>query len=93
MTDDEIEEIENAAGVTSLELTGRALAKILVTTLRRELGGELHVPRRGDAIEAWLKQKRDEYPPTDEEWTGLDGLLDDYRLAADTGEVLRAPQQ
>lgn len=48
-----------------------------------------HQPRRGDLVEAWIKKQRDMYPPTDEEWTGLDNLLDEYREAADTGQVWR----
>lgn len=46
-----------------------------------------HQPRRGDAIEAWLKEQRDRHADgytRDPEWEALDGLLDTYRLHADT---------
>lgn len=46
-----------------------------------------HQPTRGDAVEAWLKQQRDtqhdQYGPSPL-WYALDGLLDTYRLHADT---------
>jgi hypothetical protein len=52
-----------------------------------------HVPHRGSDVEAWIKEARDEYPkstgyPESPEWLALDGLLDDYRLHADTGTPL-----
>jgi hypothetical protein len=58
--------------------------------LRREPA--VFAPARGDAVEAWLKQQRDEHG-----WNGtndrpafdlLDQLLDAYRLHADTGTPL-----
>jgi hypothetical protein len=46
-------------------------------------------PRRGDAVEAWLKAQRDEYSRDhDTQWDVIDGLLDEYRLHADTGTPL-----
>jgi hypothetical protein len=45
-------------------------------------------PRRGDAFEQWLKAQRDlcfDYATT---WSAVDGLLDQYRLHADTGTPL-----
>jgi DNA polymerase-3 subunit epsilon len=51
----------------------------------------VHQPRRGDAVEQWLKARRDEHAdkygrvPA---WWALDGLLDNYRLHADTGTPL-----
>jgi hypothetical protein len=54
-----------------------------------------HLPRRGDGVEAWLKEKRDEHPHTpstcyDEPcpWHLIDNLVDRYRELADTGAVL-----
>jgi hypothetical protein len=51
-----------------------------------------HRPQRGDAVEAWLKQQRDQYGwhGTNDatRWNTLDRLLDDYRLHADTGTPL-----
>lgn len=51
-----------------------------------------HQPRRGSAIEAWLKAKRDTYGADPSvggsAWWALDDLLDDYRYAADFGEPL-----
>lgn len=52
--------------------------------------GEL-MPRRDDAVAAWLKSKRDEYEPGDPGYFTLDGVLDDYRLHADTGAPLSTP--
>jgi hypothetical protein len=47
------------------------------------------LPRRGDAVEAWLKAQRDEYyPDHGEQWSAIDDLLDEYRLHADTGTPL-----
>lgn len=46
-------------------------------------------PHRGDLLEAWIKARRDEQRPTGEGWSALDDLLDEYRLAADTGESLQ----
>ena len=50
-------------------------------------GGETQ-PRRGDQFESWLKAQRDlcfDYPSA---WGSVDGLLDRYRLHADTGTPL-----
>jgi len=46
------------------------------------------LPRRGDAVEAWLLRWRDEMDPGSEAMSILDGMLDDYRLHADTGTPL-----
>lgn len=50
-----------------------------------------HQPRRGDVVEAWLKQQRDEhvdgYGPTPG-WYALDRALNDYRLHAEYGTPL-----
>jgi hypothetical protein len=46
-------------------------------------------PRRGDAVEAWLKAKRDLFCEThDSQWEVIDDLLGAYRLHADTGAPL-----
>jgi hypothetical protein len=63
-----------------------------------------HHPRRGDQFEAWIKFTRDQHRDprqprpvrglTDAQlrseagWEALDHLLDEYRLAADTGQTL-----
>jgi hypothetical protein len=52
-----------------------------------------HYPHRGDQIEAWIKDRRDaedQTRPWDTygPWDALDVLLDEYRLAADTGQSL-----
>lgn len=44
-------------------------------------------PRRGDTVEAWLKAQRDASADP-AEWQAMDGLLDLYRLHADTGTPL-----
>lgn len=50
------------------------------------------LPRRGDAVEAWLKRQRDSIrvqDAYDARWVALlDELLDAYRLHADTGTPL-----
>jgi hypothetical protein len=48
-------------------------------------------PRRGDDVEAWLRQWRDQY--ADDAWRALDDALDDYRLHADTGAPLSVPAE
>lgn len=48
-------------------------------------------PQRGDAVEAWLKARRDEHRDqygATPAWFLLDDLLDLYRLHADTGTPL-----
>ncbi|BFP50055.1 hypothetical protein KCMC57_64230 (plasmid) [Kitasatospora sp. CMC57] len=48
-------------------------------------------PRRGDAIEAWLKAQRDRFDrhgDSSEFWHEFDTILDEYRLHADTGTPL-----
>jgi hypothetical protein len=46
-------------------------------------------PRRGDAVECWLKAQRDEYhQTTGPQWIALDEALDTYRLHADMGVPL-----
>lgn len=51
-----------------------------------------HRPQRGDAVEAWLKVRRDGFDKTSTYGGAihmiLDGILDDYRLAADMGMTL-----
>jgi hypothetical protein len=50
---------------------------------------DTHTPRRGDQVEAWLKQQRDERRDDDHgQWSTLDALLDAYRLHADTSTPL-----
>ncbi|MFE9432383.1 hypothetical protein ACFYNA_15495 [Streptomyces sp. NPDC006640] len=44
--------------------------------------------RRGDAVEAWLKAQRDAAADHPEAYQAADGLLDVYRLHADTGTPL-----
>ena len=53
----------------------------------------LHIPKRGDAVEQWLRTERDKYEVSrdhndfvghDAYWA-LDDLIDSYRLHADTG--------
>jgi hypothetical protein len=45
-------------------------------------------PRRGDAVEQWLKTQRDAAADYPEAYQATDGLLDLYRLHADTGTPL-----
>jgi hypothetical protein len=53
-----------------------------------------HYPHRDDQVAAWIKERRDEIrknTPLGEFMNGyrqLDDLLDEYRLAADTGRSL-----
>lgn len=49
------------------------------------------LPARGDAVEAWLRARRDEHIDRHgrtPEWYALDDALDLYRLHADTGTPL-----
>jgi hypothetical protein len=54
----------------------------------RTARGRDFYPRRGDQIEAWLKQCRDQHANMDATWFAIDALLDQYRLDADTGSEL-----
>lgn len=54
-----------------------------MTTPADALREAKRTPRRGDAVEAWLKAQRDRRP-RDSSWWLLDDLLDLYRLHADT---------
>jgi hypothetical protein len=45
-------------------------------------------PQRGDQFEAWLKTQRDLCVGHATSWGAVDGLLDQYRLHADTGTPL-----
>lgn len=45
-------------------------------------------PRRGDAVETWLKAQRDACFGHATTYNAIDGLLDEYRLHADTGTPL-----
>ncbi|WP_439947220.1 hypothetical protein [Streptomyces sp. BBFR109] len=47
-----------------------------------------HQSRRGDQFEAWLKAQRDACFGHASSWAAVDGLLDQYRLHADTGTPL-----
>jgi hypothetical protein len=48
-----------------------------------------HYPHRGNQVEAWIKDRRDALGSSSAEpWQILDDLLDEYRLAADTGMSL-----
>ncbi|MEU8035688.1 hypothetical protein [Streptosporangium sp. NPDC049078] len=44
--------------------------------------------QRGDAVEAWIKAKRDAHVKESGYWWALDRLLDEYRLHADYGTPL-----
>lgn len=46
------------------------------------------LPRRGDHVEAWLKQQRDQFNAGSPVWIAFDQQLDTYRLHADTGTPL-----
>jgi hypothetical protein len=52
------------------------------------VAGDAYVPGRSDAVEAWLKAWRDSFLMGDEEWNVIDSMIDEYRLAADTGSPL-----
>lgn len=52
-----------------------------------------HYPHREDQVEAWIKDRRDQFKEgspgySDILFQALDNLLDEYRLAADTGQSL-----
>ncbi|MFD0405553.1 hypothetical protein [Kitasatospora sp. NPDC127116] len=46
------------------------------------------LPRRGDQFEQWLKAQRDACIGHATTYNAIDGLLDQYRLHADTGTPL-----
>lgn len=45
----------------------------------------IHMPRRGDEVDQYLKRQRDIYPETSNEWDALNAVVDDYRLRSDQG--------
>lgn len=51
-----------------------------------------HHPQRGDQVEAWIKDRRDQNTwdgdTRNPAWEALDDLLDEYRLASDTEQSL-----
>jgi hypothetical protein len=49
---------------------------------------ETQLPHRGDAVEAWLKAQREAAADYPQAYQAADGLLDLYRLHADTGTPL-----
>lgn len=55
---------------------------------RAEQPAAVALPRRGDAVEQWLKAQRDEHPRSSHAWFMVDCVLDRYRLHADTGTPL-----
>ncbi len=43
----------------------------------------VHMPRHGDAVDLWLKARRDEFSEAvDTQWDTIDDLVNDYRLHA-----------
>lgn len=61
-----------------------------VASLVEHLGGDTpqHFPVRGDAVEAWIKARRDQHISHSQGWLLLDEMLDEYRLKADLGGSL-----
>ncbi|MFF8482366.1 hypothetical protein [Streptomyces antibioticus] len=83
---------------TALADVGRYLLRLIKTTgpaaeaqpaapETPAAGQEAH-PQRGDQFEAWLKSQRDLCFGHAGPWGTVDGLLDQYRLHADTGTPL-----
>jgi hypothetical protein len=70
-------------------------------TLRRLLAAVTHsgpgydlppLPRRGDPVEAWLKERCDALLDGNlAPWNAVAAILDDYQLHADTGTPLDQP--
>ncbi len=67
----------------------------MTSTLRRWLDAILHrgpgydttpLPRRSDVFDHWLRDQREQADPVT--WHIIDGLLDRYRLHADTSTPL-----
>jgi len=50
-----------------------------------------HYPKRGDEVEWWLKDFRNQFDKESPPWMAIDMLLDDYRLRSDVGANLRVP--
>lgn len=45
-------------------------------------------PRRDDDVATWIRRRREEMPADSADWYLIDGMLDNYRLHADTGVPL-----
>lgn len=50
--------------------------------------GPVFVPRRHDAVDAWLRRGRDEWPKKTPEWLAIDDLIRSYHECADEGRGL-----
>jgi hypothetical protein len=48
----------------------------------------VHYPRRGDAVEAWLRTNRESQAADSMAWHAIDLMLNDYRLRADYGKSI-----
>lgn len=82
--DELIAAADHLATVSSITTVEQA-----VEELYRLADGETGIrPRRGDQFEAWLKAQRDACLGHAGPWGTMDGVLDQYRLHADTGTPL-----
>ncbi len=62
----------------------RTLWRHVSDVLHHRYPEPVHKPRRGDAVEQWLKARRDEFSQAvDTQWDTIDDLLTTYRLHAD----------
>ncbi|NAS22455.1 hypothetical protein GT755_12260 [Herbidospora sp. NEAU-GS84] len=77
-----------AAGQRSDPALSRPMSDLghALTVARTYLGEEQPGPRRGDAVETWLKARRDQAAEADRD--AIDALLDAYRLHVDYGVPL-----
>lgn len=51
-----------------------------------------NLPMRGDAVEAWLEEKRDEHQERSAVWYALEDVLHEYQMKANDGTVMVAPE-
>lgn len=86
------EVLKNILGVTLderrySEVTPDQLEQMILLLCGKPLPQQ---PRRDDEVAKWLKARRDELPRDHwgNHWSLIDGLLDDYRLHADTSTPL-----
>ena len=67
-------------------------AEVIGSYLRMEFPLTAHKPHRGDAVERWLEEMRDEWQIGSQGRAVASVMLDQYQMKADAGEIMRGAQ-